>query len=64
MPRTRHRLTQRACTGSVFCATSLDGFIAKADGGIAWLDPYNESLPNGGGFYEFIATCQAMVMGR
>ena len=26
----------------LYIAASLDGFIATADGGVSWLDPYNE----------------------
>lgn len=47
--------------GSVFIATSLDGFIARADGALDW-------LPTGGGeshgYDEFMATVDALVIGR
>ena len=46
---------------SVFIATSLDGFIARADGGIDWL-PVGTGEPHG--YEEFIATVDALVMGR
>ena len=46
---------------SVFIATSLDGFIARADGGLDW-------LPTGGGeehgYEAFMATVDALVIGR
>ncbi|HTE47362.1 MAG TPA: dihydrofolate reductase family protein, partial [Gemmatimonadaceae bacterium] len=46
---------------SVFIATSLDGFIARLDGAIDW-------LPGDGGeahgYDEFMATVDALVMGR
>lgn len=46
---------------SVFIATSLDGFIARADGGLDW-------LPAGGGethgYDEFMASVDALVIGR
>lgn len=45
---------------SVFIATSLDGFIARLDGGLDWLP----SDPEPHGYTEFIATVDAIVMGR
>ena len=46
---------------SVFIATSLDGFIARANGDLDW-------LPSGGGephgYDEFMATVDALVIGR
>ena len=46
---------------SVFIATSLDGFIARANDDLDW-------LPSGGGephgYDEFIATVDALVIGR
>jgi dihydrofolate reductase len=51
---------------SVFIATSLDGFIAREDGRIDWLEHYNGLLPDGEdcGHGAFIATVDALVMGR
>lgn len=50
-------------TGHVFIATSLDGHIARADGGIDWLlkrdDPAEDH-----GYDAFIAGIDAIVMGR
>lgn len=51
---------------SVFIATSLDGFIAREDGGIDWL-PVPDTNSGGGedyGYNDFIKTIDAMVMGR
>lgn len=51
---------------SVFIATSLDGFIAREDGGIDWL-PVPDTNSDGGedyGYNDFIKTIDAMVMGR
>lgn len=46
---------------SVFIATSLDGFIARPDGGLDWL-PQDGGEAHG--YDEFIATVDAMVIGR
>ena len=45
---------------SVFIATSLDGFIARSDGGLDWL-PADGGEPHG--YEEFIATVDAIVIG-
>lgn len=50
-------------TGHVFIATSLDGFIAREDGDIAWLlerDDPNEDH----GYNAFIANIDVILMGR
>ncbi|MCG8456115.1 MAG: dihydrofolate reductase family protein [Holophagales bacterium] len=51
---------------SVFIATSLDGFIARKDGGLDWLDEANASVPEGEdcGFREFMDSVDVLVMGR
>jgi len=51
---------------SVFIATSLDGYIAKEDGSIDWLNIFNETLPSGEdcGYKNFISTVDMLVMGR
>ena len=46
---------------SVFIATSLDGFIARLDGALDWLPP-NGGEPHG--YTEFMATVDALVIGR
>lgn len=51
---------------SVFIATSLDGFIAREDGGIDWL-PTPDTESEGGedhGYNDFISSIDALVMGR
>lgn len=48
-------------TCSVFVGTSLDGFIARPDGGLDFLDAAgNEDH----GFHAFLASVDALVMGR
>lgn len=51
---------------SVFIATSLDGYIARPDGGIDWLNQANAAVPEGEdcGFAGFMATVDVLVMGR
>ena len=46
---------------SVFIATSLDGFIARLDGALDWL-PVNGGERHG--YDEFMATVDALVIGR
>ena len=47
----------------LYVAASLDGFIADADGGVGWLDPFNS--PDTTASYEsFIAQIGTIVMGR
>jgi dihydrofolate reductase len=47
--------------GSVFVGTSLDGFIARTDGTLDFLSPSGDE-PHG--FEEFMASVDALVMGR
>lgn len=46
---------------SVFIATSLDGFIARPNGALDWL-PADGGEPHG--YTEFMATVDALVIGR
>ena len=46
---------------SVFIGTSLDGFIARANGELDWLPP-SGGEPHG--YEEFIASVDALVIGR
>jgi dihydrofolate reductase len=46
----------------VFIATSLDGYIARADGALDWLVPFQGDGDNG--FSDFIAEIDGIVMGR
>ncbi len=48
-------------TASVFIATSLDGYIARQDGSLDWL-PVDGGEPHG--YDEFMATVDALVIGR
>jgi len=45
----------------VFLATSLDGFIARADDGLDWLARFEQEEH---GYREFLATVDALVIGR
>lgn len=51
---------------SVFIATRLDGFIARSDGRIDWLDEAETRVPAGEdcGHGQFMSTVDALVMGR
>jgi dihydrofolate reductase len=49
---------------TVFIAASLDGFIARTDGGIDWLDAAADGPDEDYGFAAFMKTVDALVMGR
>lgn len=52
---------QRVSRTVYYAAMSLDGFVAAADGGLAWLDPYN-TPPLGDP--KFLSKVGALVLGR
>lgn len=51
---------------AVFIATSLDGYIARTDGRIDWLEAANAAVPAGEdcGYGAFMASVDVLLMGR
>ncbi|HNP60471.1 MAG TPA: dihydrofolate reductase family protein [Nitrospirales bacterium] len=50
--------------GTVYIATSVDGFIARENGGIDWLPGVGDAGTEDYGYHEFIDSVDAIVMGR
>jgi dihydrofolate reductase len=50
-------------TGHVFMALSLDGFVARGDGGVDWLMKY-QSEGEDNGFNAFMASVDGLVIDR
>ena len=51
-------------TCSVYIAASIDGFIAPRDGGLQWLERYENPSGTDYGDAEFVKQINAIVMGR
>lgn len=51
---------------SVFIATSIDGFIARKNGDLDWLDAANNTVPKGEdcGYADFMSSVDVLVMGK
>lgn len=51
---------------SVYIAASVDGFIARTDGSIDWLEAANQSAPAGEdfGYKQFFDSVDILIMGR
>lgn len=47
----------------LFIATSQDGFIADKDGGVGWLDPYNNIEDEDCGYHSFYESIDGIIMG-
>ena len=50
--------------GSVFIAVTVDGYIATRDGGVEFLNDFQDDEESGASFNDFMASVDAIVMGR
>ncbi|GAX19346.1 hypothetical protein FisN_4Lh075 [Fistulifera solaris] len=50
--------------GSVFIAVTVDGYIASRDGGVDFLDDFQDDEESGSAFTDFMASIDVIVMGR
>lgn len=65
MHSSRQHDVKKSMQASVYIATSIDGFIARADGGIDWLQQGGTSSDEEDyGYQDFMGTVDALVMGR
>jgi dihydrofolate reductase len=49
---------------SVYIATTVDGYLARDDGDVSWLDEYNQDPDEDYGFGSFFSSIDCLVMGR